>query len=377
MYFDDLEPGDRALTLDLLVRHGFDADFPLDLSPDDEMFFAAVLPGYPGRPGAAFYRYVESALRTFAVYEQLTQPLGGLASLGRVLDFGSGYGRLTRALSRRLPVDRIWVSDIYSKAVAWQRETFGVHGVDSCADPDDFTLDGPFDIVFAASVFSHLPDDLFRRWLERLHRLVAPGGLLAFSTHSPDLAPEGQAIGPDGFGFARWSESTTLDPGIYGMSYATTDYVRQAIAGVCGAETARGARVFPRALFENQDLYVVPGQGLDLSDLVLRAPPVGGFARLGAGRSGWALEPNVGAQIIRASLHIDGQLAATTIPSVDNHQIMHLFPGAPNVAVRWGFDEIRFDPGATLRVELESSTGLRAWCHAEGPSAQADDWRRV
>ena len=86
MRIDDLEPAYQAFVRDLLSRGGLDpAAVHMGLAADDEMFFKGIIPGYPGRPGAAFFRYFESALRSFAVYRQLADHLGGFSAVGSVL----------------------------------------------------------------------------------------------------------------------------------------------------------------------------------------------------------------------------------------------------------------------------------------------------
>lgn len=378
MLFAEVHPAFQAFVRDLLGRTGFDAGrFHLDMAPGDEMFFKGILPSYPDHPGAAVYRYVESSLRTFGVYAQLAAALGGFGALERVLDFGSGYGRLTRALRHRLDPARLWVSDIYADAVAWQQATFGVHGVVSAPDPDGFAATGEFSIVFAASVFSHLPDGLFQRWLARLYGHVAPRGLLAFSVHDRALAPEGQTIGPDGIGYGLWSESDTLDPAIYGMSYVSEAFVRRAVAEACGERAGRTLRRFPRALFENQDLYVVGGADANLGGLEVLAPPLGGMSRFGRPErpwSGWGLELNPGRRIVRAELFIDDAPAGQVAPGAGDPDVARFFPGAPNPPVSWAFDPAPGTGERLVRVTLLSDTGQSAHVYGmlgmgEGPAA--------
>ena len=366
MHIDDLDPAYQAFVRDLLARSGFDPNtFHLGVGPGDEMFFKGILPGYPGRSGAAFFRYVESALRSFAVYRQLVDCLGGFPAIERVLDFGSGWGRLTRALRHHLPRDRIWACDIYSEAIAWQVETFGVNGLVSATDPDRFALPLSYSIVFAGSVFSHLPDGLFQRWLKRLYAATGPRGLLAFSVHDAAYAPQDQAIGPEGIGFAEWSESGSLDPRIYGMSYVQRLYVERAIGDVAGPE-ARFA-VFPRAIFENQDLYVVAGPQADVAGLQISALPLAGFSKIDGDEpawSGWGVDPNPGCQIVRADLFVDDRHIETMTPAADNLEVAKYFPGALNTPVRWRFEPVVHDREASLRVELTSSAGVTASCYA-------------
>lgn len=366
MRIDDLEPAYQAFVRDLITRAGFDpAQMHLGLADDDEMFFKGIIPGYPGRPGAAFYRYVESALRSAHVYRQLADHLGGFPALGPVLDFGAGYGRLTRVLQHRLAREQIWVSDIYQDAIAWQAETFGVNGLVSVTDPDRFALPLEFSVVFVGSVFSHLPDGLFQRWLKRLYSLVRRRGVLAFSVHDTAYAPQGQKIGADGIGYAEWSESGSLDAKIYGMSWVSQSYVAKAIAEAAGPQAS--FRVYPRALFENQDLWVVGGAETDLSTLEITALPLAGFSPLGDAAQpwrGWGVDPNLGHQIVRADLYVDGEPAGSMTPTADNHEIARFFPGALNTPVAWSFAPTVTNREVAVRVELTSSNGATASCHA-------------
>jgi len=371
MRLADLEPAHQLFVSDLLTRFGFDPrSFHLEIPSRDEMFFKGVLPGFPNRPGAAFHRYTESALRTFHVYRQLAEFCGGFGALSRVLDFGSGHGRLTRSLVQRLEPHRLWACDIYPEAVAWQAETFGVNGLVSVLDPARFALDLTFDIVFVGSVFSHLPDGLFQRWLERLYRLVAPNGLLAFSVHGDRYAPADQSIDPKGIGFARFSESETLDRDVYGMSYVTDAYVARAIAEACGPLAVGNFKLFPSAAYENQDLYVVGGRDLDLDALKVVANPRGGFGKINASAetwTGWCIDPNPGAHIAKAELFAGERLVASQVPTLDNLDIMRFFPGSLNVAKQWVFDPVAADEETVLRVEMTSTTGAKAYCYAMAP----------
>lgn len=368
MQFSDLEPPYQAFVRDLLGRFGFDADkLQLQIPERDEMFFRGVLPGYPGRPGAAFHRYVESSLRTFDIYRQLAEFAGGFESLERVLDFGSGHGRLTRLLAHHLEPRRIWVCDIYPEAVAWQVEAFGVNGLVSATHPDRFALDLNYPIIFAGSVFSHLPDGLFQAWLARLYRLLEPDGLLAFTVHDAGFAPAEQTVTESGIGFARESESETLDPAIYGMSYVTEAYVAAAIAAACGLSAARNVRRFPRAVYENQDLYVVGGPEVDVAELEVLATPIGGFRKVDSSArawSGWGIDPNARSELVKAELFLEHRAVASQVPAGDQPDVMAFFPGNPNVAKGWTFDIPQVDRDTLVRVELTSSAGTRAHCYA-------------
>ena len=47
-------------------------------------------------------------------------------------------------------------------------ETFGVTVVPSAFEPGEFRPGRTFDFIWVASLFSHLPEELFRRWVAKL-----------------------------------------------------------------------------------------------------------------------------------------------------------------------------------------------------------------
>ncbi|HJW67014.1 MAG TPA: class I SAM-dependent methyltransferase, partial [Gaiellaceae bacterium] len=88
-----------------------------------------------------------------------------------------------------------------------------------------------FDLVYAISVFTHLPHDLERAWIDELSRIVAPGGLLLLTTHGNSYAdrlePAERAAYDSGEPVVRW-------PGVAGSNLCTTfhpePYVRERLA---------------------------------------------------------------------------------------------------------------------------------------------------
>lgn len=272
--FEMIDATYRGYMDDYLARKGFDpAAFLAPLPKADEMYFKALLPNYEGDHGIASFKFVESTMRLYDAYGQIVDQLfGGYDKLNTVLDFASGYGRLTRALVQKLPADRIHVADIYGEAIAWQVETFGVKGVISAPDPAHLNHHDQHDIVFVGSLFSHLPTELFHRWLTRLYALVSPIGVLAFSVHDETFLPPGEVMDGSGMRYFRNSESGSLDHDIYGMSYVSEAFVGEAIARL-GTDGSPSWRRFHKGLYENQDLYIVGGPSRDVSDIRIASAP--------------------------------------------------------------------------------------------------------
>ena len=165
---DVLAPSEsaRRVLADLLARHGVDAArLDMGVSKNDVMFQYLAREFVRRGRGIdwAYVKYVFSGLHMFQVLDAFAvRKFGALRAVPALLDFASGYGRLTRHLVLALDPVRVWVSDIKDKAVAFQRRRFGVHGFPSTAEPDDLAVTERFDLIFVGSLFSHLPEGRVR-----------------------------------------------------------------------------------------------------------------------------------------------------------------------------------------------------------------------
>lgn len=172
------------------------------------------------------------------------------------LDFACGFGRLVRFLSFSLPAANIWVAEIQKNALAFVAQEFNVQTMESSASPEQFQAGRRFDFIWVASLFSHLPADLFQRWLQRLVSLLGPQGILCFSVHDQVLLPAGLNLPAEGILFSPHSENDELDGSSYGTTFVSEAFVRHAICKASG----EGHPYFriPKGLAHEQDIYVVP-----------------------------------------------------------------------------------------------------------------------
>jgi SAM-dependent methyltransferase len=108
----------------------------------------------------------------------------------RVLDFGCSSGRVLRVLAAwRRDID--WIGcDPNAAAVEWADANIpGLTAFASSQEPPLPVDDASFDIVYAVSVWSHFGKTQALRWLGEMHRVLKPGGALAFTTQGfPSLA---------------------------------------------------------------------------------------------------------------------------------------------------------------------------------------------
>jgi SAM-dependent methyltransferase len=153
----------------------------------------------------------------------------------RILEFACGFGRVTRHLAPQLremkgPAVNLVCADIHPEACEFVSAKFGVPTKESSRWPDDLNVGGDYDLVFVLSLFSHLPDATFGRWIGRLYACLRPGGSLMFTTHgeaSLERTPPALAgqLNPAGFLFGSDSDQADLDSTSYGTMVVSTRYV--------------------------------------------------------------------------------------------------------------------------------------------------------
>lgn len=195
----------------------------------------------------ALENYFQNGLEQFQLVQHIARWRGPVR---RMLDFASGYGRLTRFLVHEKLAEDVTVCDILEGGMAFQAAQFGVRAVVSTTLPENLAVPGRFDLIFVASLFTHLPASTFTPWLRRLAEMLEPEGLLIFSVHDETLAPERV----DGIYFATNSESRVLDTSEYGSTWVTEEWVRAQVAAIDPSFTCVRLR---RALADWQDVYVV------------------------------------------------------------------------------------------------------------------------
>lgn len=108
-----------------------------------------------------------------------------LETFSRVIDFGCGCGRAMRFLPEYLAPGYDLVGlDTDAEAIAWLAATMpGVTVRTLDPMPPVPMADASVDLVLSHSVFTHLPENVQFDWLEELHRLLSPGGILVTSVH--------------------------------------------------------------------------------------------------------------------------------------------------------------------------------------------------
>jgi CBS domain-containing protein/SAM-dependent methyltransferase len=112
------------------------------------------------------------------------------SSMNNVLDFASGHGRVLRVLKAAFPHARLTACDLDRDAVDFCARTFGASPVYSDADPARIEIDDRFDLIWSGSLFTHIDAPRWPGFLGLLASLLAPGGVLVFTTAGRSVAAE-------------------------------------------------------------------------------------------------------------------------------------------------------------------------------------------
>jgi SAM-dependent methyltransferase len=308
---------------------------------DEDEMLLHIFHVHGDNPDQAAQVYFTQGFGMFNLVRQILEwKFGDMDRVSSFLDFACGYGRFTRFMAAVMPPERIWASDIYAAGVEFLTGQLGVNGIVSTADPGDYVCGQRFDCIFVASLFSHLPEETFVRWLQKLHTLLNPGGVLLFSVNDEATLPDCYAMPDGGFLFIPQSESRSLDKNQYGSSWVSERFVRKAIGRICGDGNA--AFRLPRGLLDLQDLYILPSEnGTDFSTLKVHPGFLGCVDRcIVTGSktlelSGWAANLSCGTIACEIQIWINGALRQQCVPCLERPDVAHHYNRAEFLLTGW------------------------------------------
>lgn len=185
------------------------------------------------------YHYLQSGKDTAALVAQLLAEHGVQLALAKrprpeqqvsLLEFASGYGRVTRHFPVCVPSIEVVACDIHGEAIQFMRD-LGLQAVQSASVPERLSTGRLFNAIFAFSFFTHMPRSTWGRWLRALAKQLEPNGLLIFTAHG-EISQPLMGVGtlePDGFFFHSDSEQKDLDGAEYGNTVTTFEFVAREI----------------------------------------------------------------------------------------------------------------------------------------------------
>ena len=237
-----------------------------DIHPDDFIFhFLLNHPNLQQKKDAVDYYFYDGARSAKKLSDLLYSDLKFQQGEPlKMLEFASGYGCVTRHLSRELPDITIISCDIHEEAIHFIKTKLETKTILSESVPEKLKLNAEYDVVFALSFFSHMPESTWGRWIKTLFSGLKANGFLIFTTHGMASAKlfGDPVISSHGFWFLPDSEQKDLTLNEYGTTVVTPEYVISELY-----RQVRSPLVLYRYAFwwTHQDLYIV--QKLSCSEI--------------------------------------------------------------------------------------------------------------
>lgn len=204
--------------------------------------------------------FLKSGVETADSFRSALESIGRpIESFSAVFELGCGCGRVLRQWSQ-VEGPTFHASDYNPRGVEWARRhlPFVSFGSNDLEPPLRYE-NGSFDLCYAVSVFTHLPESLQILWLAEMHRILRPGGILLLT-----LSGEGDLVRLDEAEQKRFYDGqlVVVDPKYAGTNicgvYHPESYVREHWSHLFNVLRfiPQGAKGSPY-----QDLYVFERRG--------------------------------------------------------------------------------------------------------------------
>ena len=174
---------------------------------------ARIVPGIPFRVHKYDFMFAGESPEAIEGYNRIGAQACGLIEnalaltkrtfeeVDHLLDFGCGYGRVTRVLVEKLEPHKISVFDVDPGAAQFCAQEFFVRPLFFKNKWDFNTVPfGAYDVIWLGSVFTHLSERYTHETFNTIFRILKPNGLLLFTTHGEQTFPRLQ----DGFYGTRY-----------------------------------------------------------------------------------------------------------------------------------------------------------------------------
>ena len=164
-------------------------------SINEPVFQGVELPRFPSDElqrqfvGSVGEPTLREAFNFYRVIKSYASRLGRpLTHDSRILDFGCGWGRISRFFLKEVWADNLYGIDVDPLVIEICQTTFkyGNFTVVEPCPPTQFNS-GSIDLIYAFSVFSHLAEWIHIKWVEEFSRILKPGGLLIVTTQGGSL----------------------------------------------------------------------------------------------------------------------------------------------------------------------------------------------
>lgn len=109
-----------------------------------------------------------------------------LPTNGKLLDFGCGVGSSVGMMKKYFPNAEIFGVDVSEKSIEIAQSRFGDFAQIQTYDGEILPYNSEtFDIIFAACVFHHIPQQYYQAIFQEIKRVLKPNGIFVIFEHNP------------------------------------------------------------------------------------------------------------------------------------------------------------------------------------------------
>ncbi len=131
-----------------------------------------------------------SGVRSARQVAELVRDLGPPGDKLRIVEWGCGPCRCLQHMRTEIPGAVFTGCDYNPRTIAWCRSRVqGASFIQNGLTPPLSLQDGSADVVYVLSVFTHLSEANGQDWMCELHRVLAPGGIVIFTTRGMNYLP--------------------------------------------------------------------------------------------------------------------------------------------------------------------------------------------
>jgi SAM-dependent methyltransferase len=150
--------------------------------------------------GSAYEATLAEAARFYSFVRQTCVTSGKpIHSRTKILDFGVGWGRIIRFFLKETDAKCLYgvdVSELYLEAARQSGCQCNLQKIEALGSMSCYP-DATFDLVYAYSVFTHLPEAVQDRWLSEIRRVLRPGGMFVATVEPPRLLEHRMGLNPN------------------------------------------------------------------------------------------------------------------------------------------------------------------------------------
>jgi SAM-dependent methyltransferase len=149
-----------------------------------------LLPGFPDETlqanvtGSSGDQTLNEAHSAYKYFKSIAKSQGKeVGSCEKILDFGCGWGRFLRFFLKDIDESLLYGADCDRDLIEVCKASKLKCNLEATDPyPPTYFTENVFDMIYSYSVFSHLSEDIHKKWLGEIRRILKPGGIFIATT---------------------------------------------------------------------------------------------------------------------------------------------------------------------------------------------------